>query len=635
MAPSPPTLTALLARTRNRLRWRRFGRALRLSTLIGSAVYAALLLLGRALGLFPALLPPLTMLTVPGVAVAVALAWWRRPGEAQAARHLDRSAATHDLFLTAVHLTDPDGGYAPGVVQSAAQHARTCDPGAAVPLHPGRGATHAGGALLAVGLLGLLVPSADPFGLHAEEAQRKQRRQRLTEQTERAQRRLEALKRSDVERDHSPAVKKQLERTREALNRAHELPPEKRKKALARERRALEQQWRQLQQRQLQRALNQGQSGPRFGRSGNKRAQWKKQMAQGEDEALQKELSRLKEKAKQLENAGSEEKARKIRREMKRRLQNASDFARNQPGGGNLQKSIERAREQLHASAQKGMREPAAKALQNSLDLAQKESAALAQDMRDLRELRSAMKKTQQGERGGQGGGAKAPTTRPARSKQGRKGRARTQPGRTGRTSRTRPTRGQNQGQRMARTRRGNGQQPGQAGGAAPGKSQAQGQGQDSARSAQGQGQGQGQRMARGQQGRGRGAGRPQGAGEGQGSGGPGRGRGGAPGAAPSEEAFEKKVSPTRQRPGRTLMSYQTDGKVEAGRSEAELERAVQSVRQRASSAILEQRIPRPYHDAVRRYFDDVEQTLSGEGERREKTEKKAQERAEPAPAPP
>ncbi len=94
-----------------------------------------------------------------------------------------------------------------------------------------------------------------------------------------------------------------------------------------------------------------------------------------------------------------------------------------------------------------------------------------------------------------------------------------------------------------------------------------------------------------------------------------GRGRGGP--IQGEENVMEghqtHSVSDAQNRAGRVLASWQTDGPMTAGESNARFRETVQSGAEQAERAVTEDRVPARYHQTLERYFDQAGSSQSGE----------------------
>ena len=91
------------------------------------------------------------------------------------------------------------------------------------------------------------------------------------------------------------------------------------------------------------------------------------------------------------------------------------------------------------------------------------------------------------------------------------------------------------------------------------------------------------------------------------GTGGQGQGRGGKPPEVDQKTAFKTERSKSALHAGKTLMQWKTQEEADKGESKLDYKKAVDAVKQGVSEAILSEQIPPGYHEAIKKYFDQVE----------------------------
>ncbi|MCB1097571.1 MAG: hypothetical protein KDN22_18510 [Verrucomicrobiae bacterium] len=99
--------------------------------------------------------------------------------------------------------------------------------------------------------------------------------------------------------------------------------------------------------------------------------------------------------------------------------------------------------------------------------------------------------------------------------------------------------------------------------------------------------------------------------GQGQGeTGGEGQGEGGnVPENPDAKTDFKTEKSKSALQKGKLLMNIKSKGKADVGEVEDAYKEAVGALREAASEAILQEQVPPGYHDSIRDYFDQMEQT--------------------------
>lgn len=82
-------------------------------------------------------------------------------------------------------------------------------------------------------------------------------------------------------------------------------------------------------------------------------------------------------------------------------------------------------------------------------------------------------------------------------------------------------------------------------------------------------------------------------------------------GAAPEDESvetdFKVERTPTQVQAGKVLLSMKTKGLNEKGEDTVQYQNAIRSVKQGVSEAIEQEQIPPGYHEAIKKYFDQLE----------------------------
>ena len=100
---------------------------------------------------------------------------------------------------------------------------------------------------------------------------------------------------------------------------------------------------------------------------------------------------------------------------------------------------------------------------------------------------------------------------------------------------------------------------------------------------------------------------------EGAGSGGPGRGKGGAPGSQEAAYSMDKLKANSKNLGGPIISSRMVQGEQIRGESQAQFAAAVAAAEQQASEEIVNNVIPREYHDAVKHYFGNLKAKAQAE----------------------
>src|SRR5262245_55011025 len=114
---SSPRADRLLNDVRRRLRVRAVAKATYWALLAVGALYAILLLVNRLSAVIPDWFDARSIIAVPVLALLLGLALHRRPSATDAARRIDLTSGTKDLFLTAALLDKAPGEFKPLVLR--------------------------------------------------------------------------------------------------------------------------------------------------------------------------------------------------------------------------------------------------------------------------------------------------------------------------------------------------------------------------------------------------------------------------------------------------------------------------------------------------------------------------------------
>lgn len=365
-----------------------------------TGTYVLLLLLSRLLALLPDLFSPMSLLSPLVVATVGCLVFHHRPTRVETAHLIDERADTGDLFLTNVLLEKSPESYAPIVRVQARDRSGSVLPSQIVPYIWHRPALRLVGVLAVVALAARFLPQLDPFG-HEEDRLRIVQQEKNLENTRKATTmRRKALKAKKPEERLSKKTQSMLDALK--LTFATMKPEERKRNAerLVRQKKTVTNQWRKTAGEKFRRAMDGQNASQKFGGMRNpKAAEWRKQLAKGNASALQKELKELKKLAEKLAETTDPEEARRLKRELSRRLKQVADFAKNEMGTPELAAAAERAMKQMAMTEMDKMTKDALKALAESMDLASLEAEATAQAMRDMQALEQAMQAMQMARR--------------------------------------------------------------------------------------------------------------------------------------------------------------------------------------------------------------------------------------------
>jgi len=552
MAATPQQLLDQIAL---RKRLIHFGRRGYLFTLIFAILFATVLITLRIVNVIQDPFTWWSILLVPAAGLLVAAIFHRGITDTQAAHLADEHAQTKDLFLTAHTLNTAAGGYQDAVKDEANRKAPTVIAKAVVPFNPGNKLTHVMVTLVVL-LAGVLwLPEFDL--LNKEEVRQKtaDRKQRLEQTRKAIVERSEHLKKQDLAAQQSKQVEARINALQQALKRMNPKDGKGNLKKLADQKQRIGESW---QQKKLAQSLKNNPTQQRFGNTTDQQKQWQKQMQKGQSQNLDQKMQDVKKKAEQLAKTTDPGERQKLQKDIKQSIQEMADYAIKQEGGQKLAQSLEQALQQLDMTKMKDISQEAAKALRENMELSQQELSQLAQSIRDIKKLEEAMKTIQKAQQ--------------ANNQQPLDGEAF--------SNCNAMADYQKLYDKMTQQASGTGSQP------SPSQSQAEGQGQ---------GQGQGQIAG--------------GSGSGMGMGGSGQGQGSI---APEDNSivtqFQTQKEKTKLNAGKILLRWKTKGIAPSGQAVKDYQQSLYTVKQNASQAIDSEQVPAGYHDAIKKYFDTIEQ---------------------------
>ncbi|MFO1490637.1 MAG: hypothetical protein U1F77_01740 [Kiritimatiellia bacterium] len=518
-----------------------------------AGIWLLLVLLSRLLNLFPDPVRLHALWIVLLAAAAAAPALHRRPTAPDAARRTDQALGTRDLFLTVSRLDGAPGEFK-GIVESqAAEAAAAGKPAVIAPYAWRRPAGIAAGSLAALALAILLVPQLDPFKKGEERAKNEQQKKELAalrKNTDAKKKELAQKPREEV----SKTTKDSLDRLRQSFQQMKPKQKEKNDEKLKEEQRDIGKQWQQQSEDLLKKSERPEDGMQSFGRTTPRMKEWKKDLADGRTQSMQRDLDEMKKLADKARDGKSEEEKKKAAQELRERIKEMSEFAKNEGANANLAATLSQALSEMNLSEQAGLANAAMEQLKESLDVAGMQAEDLAQSMRDLKSLEKAMSAIQ-------------------KARQANKASEDGLDGEKCEGDMTMEEYAQLYDEIMK---------------------QCQG---DMAGNGQGQGQGQGGGDGQGDMGNG----------SGKGMGGPGHGRGGKAETDPDQVTkFAPEKSDSAFGQGKVLLKWQTDEAAEKGEMAGNRNTSVQQTRQAVSEAIVREQVPPGYHGPIQKYFDSL-----------------------------
>jgi len=518
-------------------------------------LYGVLLLCSRLLAIIPNWFVPLNLVSVTATALALAIAFHRRPAPRTTARLIDKRMQTDDLFLSAVLIESALGAYKPLVLEAAEDRAGIIEPKRVVPFRWAARARNATLALVALLAAVMFLPQLDPFGREQQRQQAARQRRQLERSRKATLMRVALLKKKNTGAELSEEVRRALGELKLTLNAMRPNGKQGNLKRLTEERAKLGTLWREVGEKKLKDAFRRTQQTQRFGSGqGQKAERWRQQLRKGQTESVRKAIEELKDAVQRLAQTRDSAEKRRLAAQVEKALEALRDLAGGQVSSKALAAAVDRALQQLAMAGIEGLAEEALQALLESLDLTQIELDSLAQSVRDLRSLEEALSALQLARLlndlelldGQACSGCKSMADYAALY-------AKLMAGRCCRCG---------------------------------GKLDANGV----CAVCGARGSGPGMR-------------------------GPGTGVGGlAPEDAEAETSFKTERSRSALSAGKILLSLKTKGLSDPGKAIVEYERRLKDVKQGISEAILQERVPPAYQEAIRRYFDAMGEGHEGAG---------------------
>lgn len=383
----------LLQEVQTRLTIRRIVQRAFVLTLVFSAVYLTLMLIGRLTGMFPDWFTPLTVLLVPAVALVVAAIMPDRPRIDEAAHQIDLYGGTHDLFLTVLSLNNSPSEYKPLVGRRAEELAGKIESEKVAPFHWEKSWIWSGVAMCVLLIAAFFVPTLDPFGKVAE-AKQAEDAQRLIEQTaEQTEKRKAILAEKDLDAENSEAVATALEKLQTGFTKMKAGDKKANLGRLNQHQKEIGEMFRRLNSGELKSLFDKLDGQQKLGaiRDMELFRKWQKELQQGSSEGLKNQVEQIQEDLERLAKTTDPVERTELERQVQKKLSELSDFAANKVGSKALSAAIERAKQQLEAAKSGELSKEAMEALKESMEVAQQEMEQLAQSARDMKDLEEAL----------------------------------------------------------------------------------------------------------------------------------------------------------------------------------------------------------------------------------------------------
>ncbi|MBI1346920.1 hypothetical protein GC163_11600 [bacterium] len=392
--PTAPHSFQLLKHVGRRLRLQSFVTTLHWSLIITCGVYLAALLMSRLTGLFPEWFSPMSLVTIPVVALVSAVVLHRRPGLRDAARVVDQSSGVRDLYLTLSLLETAAGEYQPLVVQAAESQAPKVQPARVVPLTWQRRHWQAVAFAGVVALAMVFLPQLDPFGKVAAASLSTERQDRLNDSRVATQLRIAEIKKGADELGEATEADQSIDQLKLTFNKMQ--PQEKRlnMESLMDRQRELADQWKKLATDPLQNLLKADrQAQQQFGQAEEELLQkWNKELQSGSTEGLQQELQSLKDQLQKLAKAQDPLEKQELQKKIQKKLETLEKFAQKNLDSKPLASALQRAMQQMDLSSLDNLSSEALEGAMESLELSEMELEDLAKTAQELKKLEEALK---------------------------------------------------------------------------------------------------------------------------------------------------------------------------------------------------------------------------------------------------
>ena len=532
----------LLRSAAARLRLASFGKNLRIATLTLAIIALLALLAARLLALLPNhWLTPFTLLAVPALALAAALAFLRRPAPTHVARTLDARAGSKELFLTAALIEQSPGEFRGIVLEQAEERAGQLSAARLMPLRWMPGARDVLLAFAALYAAVLWLPQLDPFKMDAKRQETSKQEQRLAET-----KKITALRKDEL-KEKGSALSEQVEQALAKLDKTlKEVKPGDRElnaKKLNEEAQDFSELWKKttaaLPKDVLEKAAQQFGDAQQRQEMKDLLNKLKKGDAEGLKQAMEKLRQEMQKIAQQPDGADKREQLEKIAKQ----LGQLASQLREQLGDKGLNEALQRALEQMDMSKLKDLAKDALDGANESMKLGEDELKRLGEMFKDAQNLEDALKNL-------------------ADAKQlNDKGKL------DGKDAQQADAKSQQDYQQLYKDLLAQ-----------------MGEGGDG----EGDGQGQGDKPGRGKAGKN-----------------PGIGTGGTVGEDDTTKSdFKKEKSTTQMGAGKLLMEWKEEGVGETGQKSGDYQQAIRAVKQGVSEAIRNEQVPLGYHSAIQKYFD-------------------------------
>ncbi len=398
MSDCPKSLQLLQAVVR-RLKLLAVGRSAQIITLIIGGIYLAAFVASRGFGVLPDIFHPASVLAIPAAGVLLGMLIHRRPQTDEAAREIDRHAASKDLFLTLTLLESSGGNFQPLVCRDAERRSEQLLPEKIVPYRweQSRLRTIIVSGIPCLIAAVMLMPQFDPFGQQAEAAKLEEQVVELDKARELTKERKAKLETAADEGEISEDVRKALEGVAKTFGEMKRETPELNAEKLQDRQKEVAMKWRDKRNSdELKELLNKNASAQHFGRSAEQMKKWGKELENGEPDELMKELEKMRDTLQKLAKTEDPAERQKLQQELKKQMKQLDDFAREHVKSPQLRAALQRAKQQMEAASKNPeMAQEALAAAMESTELAQMELKEIAKTAREMKKLEAALEAIQ------------------------------------------------------------------------------------------------------------------------------------------------------------------------------------------------------------------------------------------------
>ena len=358
--------------------------------LVCAALYLALLLASRLLGLMPNWFTPLTLAAIPGAALLAALMLARRGSAKTIARLIDTRTGGKELFLTAALLGEAPGEFAPIVIGQAEAQAERLRAAQVVPFRWQRGARDLGAALAILFAAIHFLPQLDPFKKTEQRKKTAQLEEKL-EQTKKTTA-LRSAQLAETGGRQSEQVQLALQQLDKIFKEAKPQDREGNLKKLGEEQKEIGELWRKVSS-DLKPPDKAAQS---IGAADLKKMQqFRDELKKGDVSGLKKELGELRDALRKVAAMPDHAEKRAAQEKIMERINELAQAMKQEMNSPQVAAALERAMQQLDMAKLGEVSKEAAQVAQDSLQLGEEELKQLAQAIQDGKALEDALKNLQ------------------------------------------------------------------------------------------------------------------------------------------------------------------------------------------------------------------------------------------------